>query len=50
MNENTIQLYKGILSLITNKDKDSLQQLFGENWQYLPLLTQCFISEPFGMR
>lgn len=38
------------MSLISNKDKASLLELFGENWRYFPLLLDCFTSEPFGIR
>lgn len=46
--QRTLQIYKGILSLISKKDKKSLTDLFGDQWTLLPLLLDCFISEPFG--
>lgn len=46
--QRTLQIYKGILSLLSKKDKESLTALFGEKWTLLPLLVECFTSEPFG--
>ena len=46
--QRTIQIYKGVLNLITTKDKQSLSDLFGKNWEYFPLLTDCFTSDLFG--
>lgn len=43
------QIYRGILNLISEKDKDSLSDLFGSNWEYFPLLAECFTSELIGM-
>ena len=46
--QRTLQIYKGILSLISKKDKQALSDLFGYNWRYFPLLIECFTSDLFG--
>ena len=49
IHQRSLQLYQGILSLISKKDKESLSALFGVNWKYLPLVTDCFYSNVFGI-
>lgn len=44
-----VELLEGVFELISTKDKEGLQSVFGEKLEYLPLLTsECIFSEPFG--
>lgn len=43
-----IEAIGAISDLIHSKSKQQLQSLFGDRLQYLPLILECYYSQPFG--
>ena len=44
-----IEVLETVSKLLRSKSKAKLQSLFGDRLQYLPLVLECYHSQPFGI-